>query len=153
MNFLDESIFEKYENIKAERIWAHRISEYKKLYSVVRNRLPDEFLNEYEKQFFHDYRIVSIFPEQKKNYNYSLNIILEHHKVFFKITYNNVKMFKCNIQIGDSLAKTDLLQSEILAVDNEYMSHEFTVSGLNNNSVFIVFKKISLTNQGTDRNH
>lgn len=147
MKFLDENIFKKEDTVKAEKIWTERIAEYKKLYDTVKIRLKKDFLREYEKQYFHDYLIVSIFPEKKKNYKYSINVILKHHNDIFRIVYEDVKEFRCNIALGSSLTRTDLLQSEILPVDDKHISHEFTLSGIDENSIFIVCKNISLIKQ------
>lgn len=148
MEYLDERIYEHMDKKTADKIWKIREEEYDKLYALISNSLSREFKREYEKCYFHDYSINAIAPQKNEDFTYSLIVTLKHKKEIFEITYENVKMFKCNIGFGDSLYMVDLLQSEILPADDNCISHEFTLTGNDYSFIHIVcrnigFKKIS----------
>lgn len=144
MKYLDECIFDIYNKDEANRIWQEKFNDYNREFGNVKNKLPKRFLKEYKKCCFHDYSVLGLFPDIKKNYKYSINLLLKHGTETFRIIYRDVKHFDCKIVLGDSLFMFDLLQSEILPAENDCISHEFTVSGESNNSVHIICKRISI---------
>lgn len=144
MLFFDERIYEQMNKDSADRLWTLREEEYNALYAEVSHKLSASFRDEYEKKYFHDYKIISILPVVNSDYSYNVHLRLSHHGENFIVIYKNVKSFISSISLDDSIFMFDFLQSEILPADNGCISHEFTVAGSNYSFVHIVCEGISL---------
>lgn len=119
-------------------------AESEAAYMAVRNKLPREFRNEYEKCFFHDYIVENVSFETNTDLSYNVVIVFFNQSEKFKVKYYKTKSFVSSMSFGDSLfMERDVLLSELDRDKHRLFRHEFTVSGKNGTSfIQILFKDI-----------
>lgn len=127
-----------------DKIWMKNVKEYWDGFSQYEFRLPAEFVTEYYKYGFHDYRILSINlynDETKENNCYVIELKICFDSDVLTIKYIDVIKFNTSFNFMNSITENILLYNEILPVDDKVMSHEMIL--VDRNNIYIEFKKLT----------
>lgn len=149
MKYFTPDLLEKLTFSDTDRIlWKTRYEAYKAEFGRASSRLPTNFVDYYLKYGFHDDILESFYflknralPRKKR---VELDLVTEFSNKDFQysICYFDVVKFESNIgELSDYSEMGDYLNGEILIVDSNYLSHEFTFYNCNN-SIYIQFREL-----------
>lgn len=138
MKYFTDELWSKFNSIgeisdaeykEALRQWNKNGQLYMEQFKKVRNYLPVDFLDIYDRENgFHDYRLVT-FNIKHENYGVKPTIIIKicisNNENIWEITYKNISSFNVDCKVLSELrGLDDWGYDEILEVDRETLSHE-----------------------------
>ena len=155
MKYLDFNLYEKLclpnYDIQDEKKWNRDYNKWLKEFEKIKPTLSKDFLNEFEKKHFHDYKVINIeilCNYEKNHYDLRLDLRdsdVSHSLIFFDISclemdFKNLKPFNMEWLVCEiSKSKRNSKHIGILLADGKI---SFTFSNLE-------YKKIAETGDGS----
>ena len=149
MKYLDYELYKKVclpDGEVYEESWNKQYEKYLEEFKQLMPQLPKKFCSEYTKRFFHD-TVVTAFHTQLVRYKNRChyNITLEvcdacDRNVLHVLTFCDVKSVTSNIKFNESSGYFDWLYSELLPLNNRYLSFEILL--YDDSFLYFEFKKL-----------
>ena len=159
MKYLDYELYKKVclpDGDVYEESWNKQYEKYLEEFNQLIPRLPKWFYSEYTRRFFHDNVVTSFHTQLIKNKNRcQYNITLEicdncDINVLHVLTFCDVKSVVSNIKFKETSGYFDWLYSELLPLNNRYLSFEILL--YDDSFLYSEFKKLHYLKKRNNNN-
>ena len=159
MKYLDYELYKKVclpDGDVYEESWNKQYEKYLEEFNQLIPRLPKRVYSEYTRRFFHDNVVTSFHTQLIKNKNRcQYNITLEicdncDINVLHVLTFCDVKSVVSNIKFKETSGYFDWLYSELLPLNNRYLSFEILL--YDDSFLYSEFKKLHYLKKRNNNN-